>query len=371
MLKISRAGVLGAALMCALAGLAPLAHAGGFSVREQSTTFLGSAFAGSAAGGDISSMYWNPAAAAAVPGCSTSSSYTLIIGRSDETAQGGLFATGTPVAPGLSPTSTDVGSDVLVPASYLACQLTDKLFAGLALNSPFGFLTKPEDSNWAGSPFAITSKAFSANVNPTLAYRLTPTLTVGAGVQVEYFRLRLRHGAFTSPLLGTLAGSREYEAEDVGVGGTAGVIWQPLPGSSLGVGYRSAVGLDVGGWFRRNPGLTTDLRSRPMRRPASPFPRKSASASARRSRPIGSCSARWNGRTGAGSATWPPPVAAAAPRACARSSTSTTATAGSTPWAPSMPTALPWFCAPASPTRPRPSPTACVTSWCPTATACS
>jgi long-chain fatty acid transport protein len=261
-IKHSRARLLAAAVLGALAGFSPSAHAGGFGVREQSTTFLGSAFAGSAAGGDLSSMYWNPAAvAAAGPGCSTASSYSLIIGRSDATADGGLFATGAPLAPGvaapgLSPDSTDVGSDVLVPATYLGCQVTDKLFVGVALNSPFGFLTKPDDTGWAGSPFAITSKVFSADVAPTVAYRLTPTLTLGAGVQVEYFRLRLTHGAFPSPL-GPLSGARQYEAEDVGVGGTAGLLWQPLPGTSLGLGYRSAVGVDAGGWFRRNPGLTS------------------------------------------------------------------------------------------------------------------
>src|SRR5262245_3706666 len=168
-LKLACAGSLGAALLCVLPALAPTANAGGFGVREQSTTFLGSAFAGSAAGGDLSSMYWNPAATAAVPGCSTASSYSLILGSSDETARGGIFATGvSPALPGLSPTSTDVASDVLVPSSYAACQLSEKLFAGVALNSPFGLLTKPEDTTWAGSPFAITSKLFTANVNPNL-----------------------------------------------------------------------------------------------------------------------------------------------------------------------------------------------------------
>jgi long-chain fatty acid transport protein len=233
------------------------ADAGGFSVREQSTTFLGSAFAGSAAGGDISSIYWNSAATGLLPGCNMASSYSLVLGSSDVTAEGGIFATGVPpIAPGLTPTSTDIGSDALVPASYLTCQITDKLFAGLALNSPFGLLTKPDDLGWAGSPIAVTSKVFSANANPTLAYRLTPALTLGVGLQVEYFRLRLNHGSFNSPL-GPLAGTRSFEADDWGVGGTAGVLWQPLPGTSLGVGYRSAIGLDVSGPFRRGPGLTT------------------------------------------------------------------------------------------------------------------
>ena len=232
------------------------AHAGGFGVHEQSTTFLGSAFAGAAAGGDISSMYWNPAAAAAVPGCSLLSSYTLILGSSDETAQSGLFATGTPVAPGLTPVSTDVASDALLAASYVACQLSDKFYAGLALNAPFGLLTKPDDLRWAGSPIAVTSKVFTTNINPTIAYKLTPALTVGIGLQVEYFRLRLNHAAFPS-LLGPLAGTRSFEADDWGWGATAGLLWQPLPGTSLGLGYRSAVSLDVSGSFTRGAGLTT------------------------------------------------------------------------------------------------------------------
>jgi long-chain fatty acid transport protein len=253
-----RPRILGAALcgLGAVAAAAP-ALAGGFEVREQSTTYLGSAFAGSAAGGDISGIFWNSATTGALPGCNTASSYSLILGTSDETARSGLFVTGMPpVAPGLSPTSTDVGSDVVVPATYLTCQLTDKLYAGLAINSQFGLLTKPDDLGWAGSPIAVTSKVFSINLNPTLAYKVTPALTVGIGLQVEYFRARLRHDAFPS-IIGPLSGSRQFDADDWGVGATAGILWQPLPGTSLGVGYRSAVGVDVSGTFRRGAGLLT------------------------------------------------------------------------------------------------------------------
>lgn len=249
-----RSASVGAAALLGLGALAQTAHAGGFGVHEQSTTFLGTAFAGAAAGGDISSMYWNPAAAAAVPGCSTASSYSLVFGRSEETATGGLLAS----VPGVD-RATDVGSDVLVPASYLACQLSDKLFAGVALNSPFGLLTKPDDLGWAGSPIAVTSKVFSANINPTLAYKLAPGLTVGVGLQVEYFKIRLNHASFASPLPlpAPLIAERRYQADDWGVGATAGLLWQPLPGTSIGIGYRSALGVDVEGTFRRGPGVTT------------------------------------------------------------------------------------------------------------------
>jgi long-chain fatty acid transport protein len=243
-----------AAALCGLVAAVAPAAAGGFAVREQSTTFLGTAFAGSAAGGDISGIFWNPAVTGALPGCNASSSYSLILGRSDETADSGLFVTGAPpIAPGLSPTSTDVGSDSVVPASYLSCQLSDKLFAGLGLNSPFGLLTKPDDLAWAGSPIAVTSKVFTANLNPTLAYKFTPALTLGVGLQVEYFKIRLNHASFPS-LVGPLIGSRRFEADDWGFGATAGILWQPMPGTQLGVGYRSAVSLGVGGPFQRGAG---------------------------------------------------------------------------------------------------------------------
>src|SRR5262249_10451159 len=150
---------LGAAAGLSLTG--GLAQAGGFSVREQSAYFLGSAFAGSAAGTDISSMYWNSAATAAKTGCNASVNMSAIFGSSEEPGQAGLFVTGTaaPVpAPGLSPTSTDVARSSMVPASYATCQLTDRLYAGLGINAPFGLTTKPDSVGWAGSPIGITSK---------------------------------------------------------------------------------------------------------------------------------------------------------------------------------------------------------------------
>jgi long-chain fatty acid transport protein len=230
------------------------AQAGSFGVREQSAYFLGTAFAGSAAGGQISSVFWNSAATAALPGCNSSSNYTAVFSSGDETARAGAFVTGVPpIAAGLTPTSTDIGRDGFVPSSYVTCQLSDRFYAGLGLNAPFGLLTKPDNTTWAGSPIAITSRIFSVDINPTLAYKLTPELTVGVGVQIEYFQLRLTHGPFNS-LIGPLSGSRSFDADDWGVGATAGVLWQPNPGTSVGLGYRSAVGIDASGSFDRSAG---------------------------------------------------------------------------------------------------------------------
>jgi long-chain fatty acid transport protein len=243
--------VVGGGLALAVEG----AHAGGFGVREQSAYFLGSAFAGSAAGGDISSMFWNSAATASAPGCNASANLTAVFGRAEETGQAGLFVSGAPpLAPGLTPTKTDVGSSPVVPSSFVTCQVTDKLYAGLGINAPFGFLSKPDATDWAGSPVAITSKIFSLDINPTLAYRVTPELTVGAGLQIAYFSIRLNHGPFNS-LIGPLEGSRSYDADDWAVGATAGVLWQPSRATSIGLGYRSALDVNVSGQFTTTPGL--------------------------------------------------------------------------------------------------------------------
>jgi long-chain fatty acid transport protein len=157
-------------------------------------------------------------------------------------------------APG-APTSADIGTSAVVPSSYSTCQLTDNLYAGLGMNAPFGLATKPDNLGWAGSPIAITSKIFSFDINPTLAYKLTPELTIGVGLQIEYLSLRLTHGSFgPSP-------SRSYDALDWGFGATAGVLLQPSRATSIGLGYRSAVNADVSGTYLHGP-ISTNATSK-------------------------------------------------------------------------------------------------------------
>jgi long-chain fatty acid transport protein len=220
-------------------------QAGGFGVREQSTYFQGDAYAGVAAGGDISSMFWNPAAAASLDGFNSSSNYAGVFATANEHATSGLLLGGVPA-------SANVGSSSLVPASYYTLQLTDQLYAGLALNAPFGLTTKPDNLSWAGSPIATTTKVFSVDANPVLAYKVTPTLTIGAGIQVEYFDIQLGHASLPAALP-----SRYYKADDVGVGVTAGAIWQPMAGTTLGLGYRSAVNENVNGLYSLGNGFGT------------------------------------------------------------------------------------------------------------------
>jgi long-chain fatty acid transport protein len=215
-------------------GAASEAQAGAFGIREQSSYYQGMSHAGSGTGDVLSSMFWNSAAAAAAPGFNTESHVSLIVPDSTIEATGGA-------ALGLGSASGDIADPALVPSSYANYQVNDRLFFGLAINSPFGLVTKP-DNIWAGSPIAVTSDVFSINVNPTVAYKLTPDLTVGVGVQIEYLKVRLTN---QGSLLG--GADRSAELDDIGFGFTAGASWNVRPGTTIGIGYRSAVDFELEG----------------------------------------------------------------------------------------------------------------------------
>jgi len=137
--------------------------------------------------------------------------------------------------------SGEIGDPTFVPASYANYQVNERLFLGVGLNSQYGFTTKPDNLEFAGTPIATTSKIFSVTINPNVAYKITPEVTVGVGVQVLYADVRLRSSnADSIPLAGFDEG-REVTVDDWAVGATAGVIWNPMPGTKLGLGYRSRI----------------------------------------------------------------------------------------------------------------------------------
>lgn len=209
------------------------ASAGGFAPHEQSAYFMGSAFAGSAAGGALSSMFWNPAALGQFDGINSDSSYSLILPDTEITVPGlGAFGK-----------SGDIGDTAILPASYFSYQLNDKVVLGMGVNAPFGLTTDGKFS-WAGSQLARESKITTYNFTPTVSYRVAPGILVGAGLQVEYINAQLRQatGAPNGP-------TSAIKGDDVGFGFTAGILISPMDGTSIGLGYRSKVEHDLEGSF--------------------------------------------------------------------------------------------------------------------------
>ena len=230
--------IVAVAGVSAIAGLGTLggagdAEAGGFAIREQSASSQGASFAGSAAGHDLSSMYWNPAAVGVKgPGLHSESHYSLIVPRADVTVE---TYGGAPVGlTGLASESGNIGKLAIVGASYGSYQLSEKLFVGFGMNSPFGLVTEPENQTYAGAELGRTTKLLTLNANPIVGYKVTRGVTVAVGFQAQYAdgRLKFATGFPGGPTTG-------FEGDDWAFGGTAGILLQPSSGTSIGLGYRS------------------------------------------------------------------------------------------------------------------------------------
>jgi len=224
----------GACSAVALAAATSSASAGGFDIHEQSTVFIGSASAGSAAGGSLGSMFWNSAATAQFSGLNTESSYTLVLPYGNIDITNSAFGTGS---------SGNIGIDAVTSSSFGAYQVSKDMWVGISITSPFGLATKPENTTYPGSYLGVTSKLLTVNANPTIAYRLAPGITIGAGVQIEWGQGKLQ---FREPILNDVA---SFGGTDWAFGGTAGITLEPMAGTTIGLGYRSQMTHELEGSF--------------------------------------------------------------------------------------------------------------------------
>jgi len=217
------------------------ANAGGFAVREQSTSSQGASFAGSAAGGDLSSMFWNPAALGASEGTNMESHAAIFFGRSNLEADApgaGSGVLNNALGGLVNPSSGDIAEDAVIPSSYFGMQLSPDFWVGMGINSPFGLVTKPADRDWMGSTIARKSKIFTINANPNVAYQIMPGVTIGAGLQVQYMQGQLKFATAAFP---GGSPSASFDGDDVGFGATAGIYLNPMEGTQIGLGYRSQI----------------------------------------------------------------------------------------------------------------------------------
>ncbi len=223
----------GAASLLTLGLLAEAALAGGYAIREQSAEYQGSSFAGAAtAGQGLSSMFWNPATVTAQTGWKSDYNGALILPSSKATGQttaGGIAAN----LIGYSGSSGNIGKAAVVPASYTSYQLNDMFWLGLAVNAPFGMKTE-NDANALSALYGYKSEIFTLNINPMVGVKLSDMLSVGFGLQVNYME-----GDLSTANLGTL--TSRVKGDDWGVGFTAGLLFTPMDGTQIGIGYRSRI----------------------------------------------------------------------------------------------------------------------------------
>ncbi len=228
--------LLGAVALSLLASAQ--AQAAGFSLREQSAYGQGWSFAGAGAGGPgVSGMFWNPALVNSADRLTFDSSYTLVAPVVKITPDATF-----PLA-GLGG-SGEMGQDAIVPATAVAIPLNEHFTAGITMGAPFGLATNPRH-NWSGQLDSYSSKVFTFNATPTLGWKVNEWLSLGVGLQMEFFKTTLKSNAGVGGPRLTIQGQ-----DDVGFGWTAGVQLKPFEGTEIGLGYRSSITHDINGDVR-------------------------------------------------------------------------------------------------------------------------
>jgi long-chain fatty acid transport protein len=199
-------------------------------------------YAGVAAGGSLSSMFWNPATMTQVPGIQSESVLTGVFPYSANTATGGTLAA-------LGGTG-NIAHPALVPSGYFSWQVNPQLWLGLSFNAPFG-LTETFPDNWAGRDYAAGGSHLTTyNATPSIAYAINDWISVGAGIQIEYASATLTNGFGAFPTWQTSIHGAGWS-----YGFTAGVTLKPTPTTTIGIGYRSAIDQKINGTLDVPPAI--------------------------------------------------------------------------------------------------------------------
>lgn len=218
-----------------IAGAAPIAaQAAGFALLEQNASGIGTAYAGTAAvAEDASTIFFNPAGMTMLPGRQLVVAADLIY---VDTAFSGSGSTNLPVALG-SDDGGNAGGLAAVPSMYFSMPVGERFVAGIGVGAPFGLVTEYDD-DWLGRFQGIKSDLMTINVNPSIAFRVSPTVSIGAGLNWQKADVELTSATF---LGGPGEGRTKLEADDDSWGWNVGALFQLSPDLRVGVSYRSRV----------------------------------------------------------------------------------------------------------------------------------
>jgi long-chain fatty acid transport protein len=289
-----------------LAG-ASQAQGAGFQLYEQSVSGLGTSFASTAAAEDASTVFWNPAGMAYLPGINVSAAAHVLRTSAKFNNQGSNI-----VLPGLTPpggvpisggNGGDAGVVAVIPNLYYAHAISDALRVGVGVNAPFG-LTTEYDDGWVGRYHALKSDLTTININPSVAWKINDAVSIGGGLNIQYAKVDLTQAVdfstvclgrvFAPTLSAALAqgvpapqaqalaaaacggptgfltpgnaardGKVTFKGDNWGYGFNLGAMFQLAPSTRLGIAYRSNVKQTLEGdaTFDKPAGLPAPLAS--------------------------------------------------------------------------------------------------------------
>lgn len=215
---------IAAAALAVASALSSTAYAGGFQLTEQSALALGRAYAGVGVDGtDVSGMYYNAA--------------TMTLHPGTQVQFGGVgVGMNLEYVDHQNPGEKNNGRDKeeFVPHGFISHQINDSTWVGLAITVPYGLATDYGE-DWNRKEHGYKAEMTVINFNPNVAWKATDTLSIGAGLALQYVDAKFGVGYKNQQM----NMSSTYEATDFTWGFNVGLMWQPVDSLRLGLSYRS------------------------------------------------------------------------------------------------------------------------------------
>lgn len=216
------------------------AQARGFYSPYQSTTAIGTAFAGASARADDAGFFlYNPASISSLKGAQTWIDVRAFIPNAAIGPTAASSALGSNVA-GDGPTGNLAGR-ALAPGSVRVIPFAPGLTLAVGSSAPFASDVET-DPGWAGRFHLLKARMVGLNAQGALSWQAAPWLALAGGVQVQRFETKFANAALLPAGGGVIEGHARLQGEPSwATGAVAGVVLTPLYGTRVVLGWRSAM----------------------------------------------------------------------------------------------------------------------------------
>jgi len=179
------------------------ALASGYHFGSQSVAAQGTAHANGAEAVDPSTIFYNPAGLARLPGTQVTNGITIVIPK------GSFKDNGSTDVFGNSTGGTGAGSYLpdaaAAPDFYFSSQINDNVTVGLGIFVPYGAKLDYKE-NWSGRYGIQSANLETVNINPSIAYRFNEHHSIGFGLSAQYIKSIQRGAADVQGASRQLAG---------------------------------------------------------------------------------------------------------------------------------------------------------------------
>lgn len=244
------------------------ALASDFSLPFVNASDLGTVYSGWAAvAEDASTAYTNPAGLTRIHHVQLVFPVLGLFGYTKFTGE-----TRTPTFP-FPITKNESGSassklEALFPCFYFAAPITNRLTFGFSQTAPFGLGTQYEKDSIVRY-LSTKSRVVVIDVSPSLGFKMTDKLSVGAGFDAQYLMFTLNH-LFGPPFSIPSDSENKNNETGWGYGWHGGVLYELLPCARVGFNYQSQVSFrSKGDSILYVPWLEAEYRSGRLRSDAS------------------------------------------------------------------------------------------------------